>query len=345
MTPTEVRSNRWAQARRLDGCRAFLAGFFTPIGLWTGPILGVWFVLTQKPLRGFAWVFLFAAGSDAGSEACDALLTSGVHAAPRLFGLILLGSLLAVVPLVFHRLVSPRLLRPSFNPAVSLRRCCDPWADAADVSLAGSASASLLRTFLACWLASALVWMWNQEFRFSRFRGSAAAFPTLYLPLAGLAVYRGLTHFKLFATNLEAQAAWAALAGSVALAAVAAMRRPKIVSWVGKAEGTRATAKSVHRRGAGCGPRIRPRISGQRGRRAFLRARWNSYVHSGAGSCRRQREVQPPLRDDRRVLRRYAALLCGFPRARYRFVLSELHEPAGRESRAIRCSRLLSAPA
>lgn len=232
MTPTEVRSNRWAQLVAWMVAGLILAGFFTPIGLWTGPILGVWFVLTQKPLRGFAWVFLFAVVPMVAGSMRE-LLASGVHAAPRLFGLILLSSLLVVVPLVFHRLVSPPFCGllstlPFPFAAVAIHGLMPPTLPG------GSASASLLRTFLACWLASALVWMWNQEFRFSRFRGSAAAFPTLYLPLAGLAVYRGLTHFKLFATNLEAQAAWAALAGSVALAAVAAMRRPKIVSWVGR---------------------------------------------------------------------------------------------------------------
>jgi len=38
----------------------FLAGFFySPVGMWTGPILGAWFVGTQRLRRGFLWMLAF----------------------------------------------------------------------------------------------------------------------------------------------------------------------------------------------------------------------------------------------------------------------------------------------
>ena len=39
----------------------FILGFFLPlVGAWTGPVLAVWFVGTQKPRRGFLWLLAFS---------------------------------------------------------------------------------------------------------------------------------------------------------------------------------------------------------------------------------------------------------------------------------------------
>ncbi len=59
--PTTVKSNRWSQIVAWAAASLFILGFFfSQVGAWTGPILGVWFVGTQKPRRGFLWMMAFA---------------------------------------------------------------------------------------------------------------------------------------------------------------------------------------------------------------------------------------------------------------------------------------------
>jgi len=78
--------------------------------------------------------------------------------------------------LTFHRLVSARLpgllaTLPFPCAAVAIHGLVLPlMADA-------PAAMALERTFLACWLAAALVWMWNQEFRFGSFKSIAILLP------------------------------------------------------------------------------------------------------------------------------------------------------------------------
>jgi len=59
--PTNVRSSRWSQIVAWIVASLFVLGFFySPVGEWTGPILGVWFAGTQKPRRGFLWMMAFS---------------------------------------------------------------------------------------------------------------------------------------------------------------------------------------------------------------------------------------------------------------------------------------------
>ena len=54
-----IRISGWSQGSACVVASLFLLGFFIhAIGMWTGVILGVWFVGTQKLGRGFLWMAL-----------------------------------------------------------------------------------------------------------------------------------------------------------------------------------------------------------------------------------------------------------------------------------------------
>jgi surface polysaccharide O-acyltransferase-like enzyme len=58
---SEVHANRKSQVVAWVVASLFVLGFFlNAVGAWTQPILGVWFVGTQKPRRGFLWLLAFA---------------------------------------------------------------------------------------------------------------------------------------------------------------------------------------------------------------------------------------------------------------------------------------------
>ena len=46
----------------------FVAGFFSPVGMWTGPILGAWLVGTQRVRRGFVRGFGASCRVDSGRD-------------------------------------------------------------------------------------------------------------------------------------------------------------------------------------------------------------------------------------------------------------------------------------
>lgn len=85
----------------------FLAGFFvSAISLYTGAILGLWFVGTQRPLRGLVWLLLFALVPALVLHA--RALFSGAAGA-RQTALLLLTAALGVLPFLFHRALYSRL--------------------------------------------------------------------------------------------------------------------------------------------------------------------------------------------------------------------------------------------
>lgn len=158
---TNARSGRWPQIAAWAVTSFFVLGLvFTPVGVWTQPILGVWFVGTQKPRRGFLWMLAFSL--------IPSLLfgwrkmpLSGAAPALAYLGMMVLAAVLGVLPFTFHRLVSPRL--PGFFSTLAL-----PLATAAIPSLAlalhiGAVSAAALPAVLIAWFAAVILWLWNQE--------------------------------------------------------------------------------------------------------------------------------------------------------------------------------------
>lgn len=124
--------------------------------------MGVWFVGTQKPRRGFIWLLAFASFPGLFANWRKPPLDSPKHAVLYL-ALALLTAVLGILPLTFHRLVSPRLA--GFFATLPF-----PLAVIAIHALAlalhiGAVPQAGAKTFLESWFAATLVWMWNRESR------------------------------------------------------------------------------------------------------------------------------------------------------------------------------------
>ncbi|MGD0630551.1 MAG: class I SAM-dependent methyltransferase [Terracidiphilus sp.] len=229
---TNVRSNRWAQVVAWFVAGLFLIGFFlNPIGNWTGPILGVWFVGTQKLRRGFVWMLAFAFVPTLLMSWRSFPLTGPEPALKYLFWM-LLTAVLGVLPFTFHRLTSPRL--PGLISTLPL-----PLAAAINHALiqpplhTGTASGSGFHTFLVFWFAAVVIWMWNHEFE----RSEVAIGTSLCALLLAVAV--GLERFPSSAAGLPLPAsafAWSCVVAAVALSICAAFNPGKQPSWAEKPE-------------------------------------------------------------------------------------------------------------
>jgi ubiquinone/menaquinone biosynthesis C-methylase UbiE len=187
--PSTVRPDRRSQIFGWAVVSLFLAGHvFSVVDAWTGPIMGVWFVGTQKPRRGFLWLvamnFLPSLFISLHKVADD-----GAKGAILPIASALSISVLTILPLTFHRLVSPRLaglfstlpfpLAVVVVPAVAL---------ALHVGVVAQAGP---RKVLIAWFAATLVWLWNRESRATTaFLGAGVVLATA---LALLSRFAGIT--------------------------------------------------------------------------------------------------------------------------------------------------------
>jgi ubiquinone/menaquinone biosynthesis C-methylase UbiE len=223
--PTNVKSNRWSQIVAWAVASLFILGFFlSQVGAWTGPILGVWFVGTQKPRRGFLWMLAFAFIPSLLFGWRNFPLT-GPEQAVKYLAWTLFVALLGVLPFTVHRLVSPRL--PGFLSTLPL-----PLAAIAIPALAmalhiGAVSMIGPSTFLIFWFVATVVWLWNQESR-----------ATIFVFVAGFIVAGvfGLLHHFGFASlsiNLLAGVtfSWICLGAALLLTIWALFHPLKHKSW------------------------------------------------------------------------------------------------------------------
>jgi ubiquinone/menaquinone biosynthesis C-methylase UbiE len=159
--PTNVKSSRRSQIVAWFVASLFILGFFlSPVGAWTGPILGVWFVGTQKPRRGFLWMMTFSFIPSLLFGWRNFPLTGPAQALEYL-AWTLFVVVLGVLPFTFHRFVSPRL--PGFLSTLPLPLA----AVALSAILRALHTAGLpltgLHTFLILWFAATLIWLWTRE--------------------------------------------------------------------------------------------------------------------------------------------------------------------------------------
>jgi ubiquinone/menaquinone biosynthesis C-methylase UbiE len=217
--------NRWSQIVAWAVAILFLLGFFLPsIGRWTGPIAGVWFVGTQRPRRGFLWLMAFSFFPHLVAD-WRILLGAGPGLALEHVAWILLATLLAVLPLTFHRLTSPRL--PGLLSTLPF-----PLAAAAVQVLSlfwlprAAAADSWAVLFLVGWIAAGVVWMWNHEFRAAKIGWVAAFYGALFILV--MALPRPLM--------MDARFAWLPLGGTIVLAVWALLNRPKKKAWAERPE-------------------------------------------------------------------------------------------------------------
>lgn len=184
--PTNVKSSRSSQIVAWAVASLFLLGFFfSPVGAWTGPILGVWFVGTQKPRRGFLWMLAFGFLPSLVFNWRKFPLT-GPAPALEYLGWTLLAAVLGVLPFTFHRLVIPRL--PGFLTTLPF-----PLATVVIPSLAlalhsGAVPQAGVQPFIAAWFAAVVVWLWNHESR-----ATTIVFAAGFILAAGFEFFR---HFS-----------------------------------------------------------------------------------------------------------------------------------------------------
>jgi ubiquinone/menaquinone biosynthesis C-methylase UbiE len=158
---TEVKSSRSAQIMAWITIGIFLSGWFLQqTGSWTGPIMGAWFVGTQRLRRGFLWMLAINVipGLIFGWRKIP--FTSPEQALHYL-GWFLLVSVLGILPFTYHRFVSPRLsgwlaTLPLPVGAVALSGVQRTF------HIEGVPTAGL-HTFIILWFAATIVWFWNRE--------------------------------------------------------------------------------------------------------------------------------------------------------------------------------------
>jgi ubiquinone/menaquinone biosynthesis C-methylase UbiE len=226
--PTNIKSNRGSQIVAWAVASLFILGFFlSQVGAWTGPILGVWFVGTQKPRRGFLWMLAFAFIPSLLFGWRNFPLT-GPEQALKYLASTLFVAVLGILPFTFHRLVSPRL--PGFLSTLPF-----PLAAIAIPALAlefhfGAANDKGLFYFLLCWFAATIVWLWNRESR-----ATIIVFAVGFLLACGLGLFR---HFSGAAlpNNLLAGAtfSWICLGAALFLSIWALFHPLKHKSWDGR---------------------------------------------------------------------------------------------------------------
>jgi ubiquinone/menaquinone biosynthesis C-methylase UbiE len=172
--PTNIRSSRMSQIVAWVVASLFILGFFfSQVGAWTGPILGVWFVGTQKPRRGFLWMLAIAVVPSLLFGWRKIPLT-GPEQALHYLGWFLLASMLGILPFTFHRFVSPRL--SGFLSTLPLPLAAVALSALIHALHIGAASMIGSSTFLIFWFAATVVWLWNQESRATIFVFAAGFF-------------------------------------------------------------------------------------------------------------------------------------------------------------------------
>ena len=227
---TNVKSSRSSLIVAWAVAGLFVLGFFfNPVGVWTGPILGVWFVGTQKPRRGFLWMMAFSIIPSLIFGWRKFPLTGPVPALEYL-GWMLLVAVLGVLPFTFHRLVSPRL--PGLVSTLPF-----PLAAVAIPALflalhIGAVTGIGLDRFFIFWFAAVIVWLWNRESR-----------ATLPIFSAGFAVAAGFGLFRHFAGAILPQTlpagaifGWICLGGVLVLSAWALLNPLKKKFWADSPE-------------------------------------------------------------------------------------------------------------
>ena len=249
--PTNVRTNRWSQMAAWVFASLFILGFFfRPVGMWTGPTAGVWFVGTQKPVRGFFWMVAFAFIPSLLADWQQFLRSSPEHAF-KYGGWALLAGVLSVLPFTFHRLTSPRL--PGLLSTLSLPLSAVAFQFLLRPLLhVNAASRTGLLLFLTCWFAATILWMWNNEFRTDKIAAGAPICAAILILTAGYTFFRPFSGLVLPASlSTGVTFACICLGGAFVLGLWALFNPAKHKSWVERPETVALlqspfTGKSLH---------------------------------------------------------------------------------------------------
>ena len=156
---------------------AFVCGFFwSPVGAWTGPIIGVWFVGTQRLRAGFLWILAIAFVPAALRHWRMLGAHDGLGAV-----LLLAAAAVGVLPFLVHRLASPRLNGIAWTLPFPLGSLALAWAVpalllplnagilrsplAVFLPIDALNASGALREFGVAWFAAIVVFLWDRDFR------------------------------------------------------------------------------------------------------------------------------------------------------------------------------------
>ena len=233
---TTVRIHGWQQTLVWVLAGLFVLGFFfSPVGAWTGPIIGVWLVGTQRPWRGFLWILTFSFIPDLMVHWRSFPLT-GPASAFQYLGWMLLAALLGVTPFTLHRLISPRLpgllsTLPLSMAGVTIHTLALPLLHMPGIPIPAS------QVFLSFWFAATMVWMWTNEFRRSRIAVGVRWFAVLYTLAAGFWLLNRFSGARLSESLPHGGTlAWLCLGGLIVLGAWALLRPTKRRTWADRPE-------------------------------------------------------------------------------------------------------------
>jgi ubiquinone/menaquinone biosynthesis C-methylase UbiE len=213
-----------------------ISGFFVPlVGLWTNPILGVWFVGTQKPRRGFFWMLAFAFVPSLFTHLRKFPLTSPEQALAYA-GSLFLAALLGVLPFTIHRILNGRLpgllaTLPFPLAAVVFQILVQP------ILGVGIAREDAFFVFLVGWFAATIVRIWNREFGGAKSPQASILSAAIFLLAASDLLFRRFTG----AVALENQTAgaifaWICFGAALLLGCWALFRRGKQPRWAEQPE-------------------------------------------------------------------------------------------------------------
>ena len=227
---TTVKPSRISQIVAWAVASLFVLGFFlSPVGAWTGPILGTWFVGTQKPRRGFLWMLAFSFIPSLIFGWRNFPLTGPAQALEYL-AWTLLAAVLGVLPFTFHRLVSVRL--PGFLSTLPLPLAAVALSVLALALHIGAASMIGPSTFLIFWFASTVVWLWNHESHATKY-----VFGAGFIVICGFGLFRHFSGVELPINLLTGAAfSWVCLGAALLLSVWALFHPIKNVSWAERPE-------------------------------------------------------------------------------------------------------------
>ena len=225
---SEVRSNRWSQLLAWVVASLFILGFFfDPIGAWTGPILGVWFVGTQRVRRGFLWMLAFAFIPGLLMDWRRFPLADAKQI-PGYLALMLLMTVLGVLPFTFHRLTSTRLnglvsTLPLPLAVVAMHMLVRPMLHA------GVTAGTGIATILTFWFAAVVVWMWNHEFRANKVGRGGSVFAAIFIVAEGFLAFPSDGGLALIAMPAIG---WASVGGVLLVSLWAVFHPERRLRWV-----------------------------------------------------------------------------------------------------------------
>lgn len=234
---------------------AFILGLIYPVlGAWIGVILSAWLIGTQKPWRGFLFVFALALLPNLVLNWNKLPITGGAYVS-----WMIVAALVGALPYLFHRLISPRLkgfistlslplwgvvfqaLGQFFLPASSIFGIYSlAQTQVTNIPLQhfGAVLGAAAIAFLLYWFGAVVNWMWDYDFRWEKIAVGAIVLGAIWVAVFGSGLFLQLRDYALPQSLPTGPAlVWTSLIAGACLSGWALMRpEPKRKIWFKKPE-------------------------------------------------------------------------------------------------------------